>query len=167
KAGQFLLVGEDDVDGALTNEIKELGAVAIDAEGVRQRQRHLARSLVRDRRRLDEGLLRLRRVPKIAFEVGDGGRGDRRFVDVGRLEVLRRAEKGVHGALAVRRHHDVAARGRRTAATGGSIEGDAGGPNIVDENAAKLVVADFADEGRAGAETGDADDGVGGRAAGG
>ena len=39
-----------------------------------------------------------------------GGR-DLRFVDIGRRQVLRGAEIGVHGALAVRRHQDVGAAG--------------------------------------------------------
>ena len=91
---------------------------------------------------------------------------DRVGIDVGGMQVLRGAEKGVHGALAVRRHHHVAARGRRAVGGRRRVEGDAGGADVVGEGAAELVVLDLADEGRARAEARDADDGVGGRAAG-
>ena len=81
-------------------------------------------------------------------------------------EILRSAEIGVHGALAVRRHHDVAARGRRTVGSGRRIEGDLERADVVAEDRAEIVVAHLADEGRARAEARDAGDGVGGRAAG-
>ena len=90
---------------------------------------------------------------------------DLRFVDVGRIEVLRGAEIGVHGALAVRRHQDVAAAGGGAAFGRLGLEGDAGGADIVGVEGADLVGLDLADEGGAGAETGDADDGVGAGAA--
>ena len=94
-----------------------------------------------------------------------GGR-DLRLVDIGGRQILRGAEIGVHGALAVRRHQDVGAAGG--GAVGGrlGLEGDAGGADVVGVEAADLVVLDLADKGGAGAETGDADDGVGAGAAG-
>ena len=49
---------------------------------------------------------------------------------------------------------------------GAGLEGDAGGADVVGVEPADLVVLDLADIGGAGAETGDADDGIGGRAAG-
>ena len=93
-----------------------------------------------------------------------GGR-DLRFVDIGRREILRGAEIGVHGALAVRRHQDVGAAGGGAGFSGLRLEGDAGGADVVAVEAADLVVLDLADEGGAGAEAGEADDGVGAGAA--
>ena len=93
-------------------------------------------------------------------------RRDLRFVDIGRRQFLRRAEIGVHGALAVRRHQDVGAAGGGSAGGRFGLEGDAGGADVVGIEPADLVVLDLADIGGAGAEAGDADDGVGGRAAG-
>ena len=94
-----------------------------------------------------------------------GGR-DLRGVDVRRGEVLRGAEIGVHGALAVGRDQNVgAARGGAAFGRLG-LEGDAGGADVVGVERADLVVLDLADKGGARAETGDADNGVGARAAG-
>ena len=83
-----------------------------------------------------------------------------------RHQFLRGAEIGVHGALAVRRHQDVGAAGGRTAGRGPGFERDAGGADVVGIEPADLVVPDLADIGGACAEIGDADDGVGRRAAG-
>ena len=66
---------------------------------------------MREPRGLDEGLLGVGGIPQITFEIDDAGGRDLRFVDIGRRQVLRRAEIGVHGALAVRRHQDVGAAG--------------------------------------------------------
>ena len=68
---QFGLVGEDQVDGALAHQIEKLVAVAIDAERIRQRQRHLAAGAVRDGRGLHEGFLGALGIPEIAFEIDD------------------------------------------------------------------------------------------------
>ena len=95
-----------------------------------------------------------------------GRRLDHAGVDVVRIKILRGAEPGVHGALAVRRHHHVAARGRRAVLGRRRVERDAGLADVAREGLAELVVLDLADEGRARAEARDADDGVGGRAAG-
>ena len=76
-------------------------------------------------------------------------------------EVLRGAEIGVHGALAVRRHQDVGAAGGGAIRCRLGLEGDAGGADVVGVEGADLVGLDLADEGGAGAEAGDADDGVG------
>ena len=81
------------------------------------------------------------------------------------VKILRGAEIGVHGALAVRRHQDVGAAGGGAAFRRLGLEGRAGGADVVGVEAADLVVLDLADEGGAGAETGDADDGVGAGAA--
>src|SRR5205823_11967084 len=74
-------------------------------------------------------------------------------------------EIGVHGALAVRRHQDVGAAGGGAGGGGYGLERDAGGADIVGVEGADLVGLDLADKGRAGAETGDADDDVGAGAA--
>ena len=95
-----------------------------------------------------------------------GARRDRVGVDVGGMQILRGAEIGVHGALAVRRHQHVAAPGRGAGGRRRRVKRDAGGADIVGEGAAELVVFDLADEGGAAAERRQADDGVGRRAAG-
>ena len=118
-------------------------------------------SLVRDSAALTRCVFRLRRIPEIAFEISDRGGGDRRLVDVFRVQFLGRAKKRIHRALAIRRHHDVAARGRGTAGGRLSVETDPRGSNVMGEGAAQLVVLDLADEGGATAEARDTDDGVG------
>ena len=105
-------------------------------------------------------------IPQIAFEIDDAGGRDLRRVDIGGHQFLRRTEIGVHGALAVRRHQDVGAARSRAAGRGLGLERDAGGADVMGVEPADLVVLDLADIGGARAEIGDADDGVGGRAAG-
>src|SRR5205814_8737474 len=112
-------------------------------------------------RRLHEGFLGALGVPEITFEIDDVGSRDLRRVDVTGRQILRGAEIGVHGALAVRRHQDVGAAGGRTVGRGGSVERDAGGADVVAVEFSDLVILDLADKGGARAKTGDADDGVG------
>ena len=76
------------------------------------------------------------------------------------MQILRRAEKRVHGALAVRRYEDVAARSRRTVGGRRRGEGNARGADIVGKSLAEAVVLDLADEGCARTETGNADNGI-------
>ena len=71
EAVQLALVGEDEIDRAGADEIEEFGAIAVDAERVRQRQRDVALGVMRDLGRLEEGLLGVRRVPQIALEIDD------------------------------------------------------------------------------------------------
>ena len=120
---------------------------------------------MRDRRGLHKGVLGALGVPEIAFEIDDLRGRDLRGVDIGGRQILRRAEIGVHGALAVAGHQDVGAAGRRAVRGRLGVEGDAGGADVVAVELADLVVLDLADIGGARAEAGDADDGVGGRAA--
>jgi len=80
-------------------------------------------------------------------------------------QILRGAEKRVHGPLAVRRHQHIASPGRWTVGGRRRVEGDAGGADVVGERGAELVVLDLADIGRSRAEIGDADNGIGGRSA--
>src|SRR3954451_17773557 len=109
--------------------------------------------------RLDEGVLGVLGVPEIALEVDDAGRGDLGRVDVGGRQVLRGAEIGVHGALAVVSHQDVGAAGRRTVLRRGRVEGDAGRADVVDVELPDLVVLYLADIGGARTEAADGDDG--------
>src|SRR6516164_6162531 len=64
---QLALVGKDDINGTLANEIEKFHTIAVDAERIGQSNRNLATRLVCDAGSLDEGLLGLRRIPKIAF----------------------------------------------------------------------------------------------------
>ena len=163
---QFGLVGEHQIDRALAHQIEKLAAIAVDAKRIRQRQRDLAARLMRDGRRLDEGFLGVFRIPQIAFEIDDAGGRDLGGVDIVGRQFLRRAEIGVHGALAVRRHQNVGAAGGGPVGCGPGLERDAGGADVVGIQPPDLVVPDLADIGGAGAEAGDPDDGVGRRAAG-
>src|SRR5262249_60586940 len=115
--------------------------------------------------RLEEGVLGVLRVPQVALEIGDRRAGDRLRVDVVRVQILRGAEIGVHGALAVRRDEDVAARGGRPVERRRRVEGDASRADVVGEHLPERVVAHLADEARARAEAGDAVDRVRGRTA--
>ena len=87
-------------------------------------------------------------------------------MDVIDAEILGRAEERVHGALAVGRHQDVGACRRGPALRGRSVEGDAGGTDVVDEDAAQRVVPHLADERCARPEARHADDRVRRRATG-
>ena len=80
-------------------------------------------------------------------------------------EELRAPEVGVHGALGVGGDDDEAAAGGRPVGGRRAVEGHAGGPEVVGEHGAELVVADPPDVGGPAPEAGDAGDGVGGRAA--
>ena len=82
--------------------------------------------------------------------------------EVGGCEIHARAEEGVHGALAVRRHEDEAARGRLAVVGRRRIVGDAERADIVAEDAAELVCRHPADEAAFRPERGKSGDGVGG-----
>ena len=118
-----------------------------------------------DRSGLLEGGFRRGPVPHVAFEVDDLRRPDEILVDVGRREVGARPEIGVHRALAVRRDVDEAPSGRRPLLRRLGVERDPGRADVGDECVSERVAPDLADIGRRDAERGDADDGVGGRAA--
>ena len=113
-----------------------------------------------------ERLLGRRAVPHIALEIDDLGRLDQGLLDVRRREIGARAEVGVHGPLAVGRHIDEAAPRARPVLGGRGRERDAGRANVVGEGRAERIALHLADIGGGDAERGDADDGVGGRAAG-
>ena len=111
QAVQFTLVGENEIDRAGSDEIEEFRAITVDAERIRQGQRDVALGVVRNLRRLEEGLLRVRRIPEITLEIDDLSGGNGSGVDIVRMQVLSGAEIGVHGALAVGRDQHIAARG--------------------------------------------------------
>src|SRR6185312_3081890 len=75
EAVQLALIGEDDIDRAGADEIEEFRAIAADAKRIRQRERDVALGAMGDLCRLEEGLLRVRRIPKVALETDDLGGG--------------------------------------------------------------------------------------------
>src|SRR5262249_39262404 len=76
KRADLGFVGDEDSDIAV-DEIAKGRAMPPDAERVGKAQRHLAPGGMSDRGGFAEGFLRLRRVEKEAFEIGDlGGRDD-------------------------------------------------------------------------------------------
>lgn len=163
--GDLALVGEQDGDAGL-DEVEELGAVAVDAEAVGEGEGDVAAGLAGDLGGLAEGGLGLRAVEQVALEVDDLGGGDGGPCHLAVVELGRAAEERVHGALAVGGDEDQRARRGGAAVGGRGVEGDAGGLDIVAENAAELVARHLADEGRGAAQRGEADHGVGRRAAG-
>ena len=107
---------------------------------------------------LQVGLLRRRRIPEIALQVGDLRRGHFLLLHQLGRKIDAGAEEGVHRALRIGCHEDQRARRRRAFEGGGRIE--------IDPGTAELIIAHQADEGRRPAKLGDADQSVGRRAAG-
>jgi hypothetical protein len=73
KREYLAFIGEEDVDQPAFDQAAEIGAVALDAEGVRKRQRDLAAGAAC---RIDRDAHRRARflgVPEIAFEIEDRG----------------------------------------------------------------------------------------------
>ena len=79
QALQLALVGEDEIDRAGAHQVEELVAIAVDAERIRERQRDDAAGAMRDLGRLAERVLRVRRIPQIAFQIDDAGGRDLRL----------------------------------------------------------------------------------------
>ena len=105
----------------LLHQFAERRAVAIDAERVRQGQRHLLSGRMRGSRGAKERALRGGGVEQVTFEVGHGSIRHEGLGHIGFVEADAGAEIGVHRALSVRRDHDQAARGG--GATGSGVEG--------------------------------------------
>ena len=106
--------------------------MAVDAEGIRQAQRHLPAGLGGDLGRLPEGRLGLRAIEQIALQIDDARRADQLGIDLAAAELRADAEEGVHGALAVRRHqHQAAAGGLAPLCRRGRRERHAGGADVV------------------------------------
>ena len=158
------LVGEQDVDMPV-DQIAERGAMALDAERVGQRQRHLMPGAMGDCGGLAERLLRQWRVEQIAFEIGDLGGGDERGVDVVGPEPDAGAEIGVQGALPVGGDQDQAARRAGAARRRWRVEPHPLRGQIVAEYLAQQIVAHLADIGAPAAERGDPGHRVAGRSA--
>ena len=161
---QLVLVGEDDVDAAACQR-DEIAVMAIDAEHVRQGEGGPAAVGAGNVARLQHRRARRRRVPQIAFEIGDRACRHRVIVDVEVGEMLAGAKEGVHGALRIGRHQDEAARGRHIAPGERRFVADAGGADVVREHLAELVVGNAADELDAATERGGAGGGIGARPA--
>src|SRR3989442_785138 len=137
------LVGEQDVHVVL-DEVEEGGAMPVDAEGIRERQRDLAPGRVGEAGGDAECLLGGRRVEEVALQIEDAPAGDEPRIDVAGAELRRRAEIGVHRALRVRRHHDEAAAGGRPARRRRRRVAHAGRAKIVAEDLAQLIVTNLA-----------------------
>src|SRR5262249_50604207 len=146
EAVQLALIGEHEVHGAAADEIEELRAITIDAECVRQSKGDVALGGVGDLRRLEESFLRVRWIPEITLKIDDLSSSNGVCVDVVRMQVLRGAEVGIHGALAIRRDQYVATCCRRAGGCRWRRKRDPGGTNVVGKDAAELVVLDLADE---------------------
>ncbi len=136
--GDLALVGEQDVDvGA--DQLEELGAVAVDAEPVGKGQRNWRPALPGDGGGLAESGLGLGPVEQVALEIDDGRLGDQicsHFALV-ELGVMPRKVFMVRSPSGVTRisERDVGA----LPVDGLGVEGDAGGRDVVAENAAELV----------------------------
>jgi hypothetical protein len=161
-----VFVAEQDVD-PLGDQPAEVVAVPLDAEGVAERERHLAAVLVRHAGGHPERLLGVRAIEQVALHVQDLAVGDRRRVDVVGMQQRRHAEVGVHRPLGIGRHDDDApARGHLLGGGAGArAERDADSAQVVTEHVAEVVVGDLADVRRLAAEAGDAGHRVGRRAA--
>lgn len=101
-----------------------------------------------------------------ALDVPSAGHADECFIHLGVVEFGADAEEGIHGALAIGCHQDEGTRGRRAARHRLLPESDAGGANVVAEDAAELVTGDLADETCPSADGGEAHGGICGRPAG-
>ena len=146
KQGEELgLVGEQDVDLPLLEELGELVAPVLHAEGIRERQGDSSSCFVRQLHRLPEGVLGVGRVPQVPLEVGHLGTGDRIFRDVVGTEAVGGAEVGAEGAMGVGRDERESPTGRRPRWSEGALEANARRPHVVGEHGAQLVVAHPAD----------------------
>ena len=161
---RLVFVREEDID-VVRHQIAQLRPVAVDAEGVGEREADPPACRMGDSERLAESGLGRRRVPEIALHVEEAGAGDEVRVDVGRPELDAGAEKGRHRALGVRRHEDQAARGRGTVRSRRGGKADTRGLDIAAKHRTRRVVPHLADVTGGGAEPRHAHHGVGGRAA--
>src|SRR5262249_29088529 len=91
-AVQFAFVGDNEADRDRADEVEESWAITVDAERIRQGQRDVAVGVVRNLRRLEEGLLGLRRIPEVTLEIDDLSGRNGIGVDVVRVQVLGGAE---------------------------------------------------------------------------
>ena len=160
---QFVVVPEQQVD-FVAHERPEVVAVTVDAEGIRQRERHEPAVTVRSLGGVPEGGLGIVAVVEVPLHVQHLAGGDGGDVDIGHAHQARGAEKRVHRALRIGRHDDDAAAGRDALGHRARAERHTDREQVVSEHPAQLVVADLADVGRTTAETGHATHRVGCRA---
>ena len=149
---QFVFVDEQDVDHTVVDHGAEIVAVAVDHEAFAGGEGNLAPGAAGHVDRAAHRLARFLGVPQITFEIEDRAAGDQVLVQRGCRQELARAEEGVHRPLAIGRHEDQAAPGRRLVAERRRVEIDACGAHVVGEDFAQLVVAHLADEGALQAE---------------
>jgi hypothetical protein len=109
---------------------------------------------VRGGRRLLERLTRRLAVEQVPLEVRHLSARHEGLVDVVRAELGRGTEERVHRALAVRRHDDQRATGRRTRGRRRHRELDADRGDVVSVHGAELIVTDAPDEAATSAERG-------------
>ena len=139
----------------------------MDAEAVGQGHRHFAAVFMGDAGAFADRVLGKRRVPEIAFEIGDSRVGNHGGLDIARSELDAGAEIGVHRALAVFGHEDHRARGRRMRIERLRFEMHALCTDVVGKDLSELVVGDLAEIGGPAAEAGDTRRRIAGAAAGG
>src|SRR5262249_25523892 len=134
--------------------------MAIDAERVGERERHLSARRMRQARRLAERLLGGRWIEEIPLEIHDLPSHDQLLVDIGGRQSNRRAEERAQRPRRSCRHGDQASAGRRSAARQWRVVSHTGRAQIMCEYLAEIVLADLADVVGAAAERRDADHGV-------
>ncbi len=106
------LVGEEHVDRVL-QQCDELTAEAIDAERVRQRERHATAGVGGQGYRPPERMLGRRWIPQVALEVDHRRPRDQRRIDIVGAELGRCSEECVHRPLGVGRDDDEGLCGGR------------------------------------------------------
>ncbi len=160
---EFVLVREENVDLVL-DERTEVVAMAVDAEAVGQRERHLPPGAMGDARGVTKGLLRVVAIEEIALHVEHPSGGDHTLVDVDRPQVGRHSEIGVHRPLSIGCHDDDAAPGRNAIEVSPGGEMNTDGTQVVPEHVTEIIGTDLPDVGRRTPETGHTTHGVGCRA---
>src|SRR5690606_16735148 len=88
-----------------------------------------------------------RRIPEIAFEIGDESRLDLRRLDILRSEFHTGAEISVHRALAIRSHEDHRPGSWRPVCQRDRIEAYPLSAQVVAEDAAQMILRHLAEIG--------------------
>ncbi len=94
-----------------------------------------------------KGFLRTRRIPEIAFHVGNGRRLDQVFRHIVWGEAASGTEIRAHAALGVWRYHNKAARGRWPVCGGRGGKVDSERPDVMGKDLAQLIIPHLADIG--------------------
>ena len=161
-----MLVGHQEVHVGPDHR-QERVPVPLHAEGVGERDRHLAAVRLGGADRLAEGRLAVGAVEAVALEEDPFRPRHLGLVDILRREEFRDPEIGVHRPLAVRGHQHHAAPGLGRVVARRERRGIARPlrPQVMGEDRAELVVLDLAHIGRARPERREPGDGIGRRAA--